>query len=178
MLYLIHQTMDFIQIASQCLRAPINSICANDRFVAFFGVYPNVCEEVSKLIASQPLLSSCYPCHLLWALYFLKCYPTERTAAIVLHVDEKTYRKWIWYVLDRLSEIDNVSKPHSPFHIISFDLSLTLPRFIGLIVRVRYFLKIAVMHQLTELTLLFKNHNHSTASGFHTKSMLQRFVTR
>ena len=34
--------------------------------------------------------------HLLWTLYFLKCYPKERTGAKVCGTEHKTMAKWVW----------------------------------------------------------------------------------
>ena len=46
--------------------------------------------------------------HLLWALYFLKLYNPEKVSAVACGVDEKTYRKWLWEVLEVLGELDLV----------------------------------------------------------------------
>ena len=48
--------------------------------------------------------------HLLWALYFLKTYQPEAYTANRCQVDENTYRKWLWIVLDLLGELDLVSR--------------------------------------------------------------------
>lgn len=39
------------------------------------------------------------PIHLLWALYFLKAYPTESIAASILNVSPKTYRSYVHEVV-------------------------------------------------------------------------------
>ncbi|KAI9357970.1 hypothetical protein DFJ73DRAFT_758102 [Zopfochytrium polystomum] len=46
------------------------------------------------------------PRHLLWALYFLKCYPTQPQAASLLKCDEKTFLKWCDRAVDALAEMD------------------------------------------------------------------------
>jgi len=49
--------------------------------------------------------------HLLWGLSFLKLYNNQRVhAPVICGADEKTFRKWVWIVLDALGEIDLVSR--------------------------------------------------------------------
>lgn len=43
------------------------------------------------------------PKHLLWALHFMKCYPTENQMASTVNEDEKTLRKWVWIFIDALA---------------------------------------------------------------------------
>ena len=38
---------------------------------------------------------------------FLKNYCIEHHCAIYFSVDEKTYRKWVWYYLEKVSKITN-----------------------------------------------------------------------
>jgi len=47
--------------------------------------------------------------HLLWSFLFLKTYDPEKVLSVACGVDEKTYRKWVWLVLDLLGELDLVS---------------------------------------------------------------------
>jgi hypothetical protein len=48
------------------------------------------------------------PEYLLWALYYLKVYPTwDDQMAIATGVSEKTLRKWVGIVVDYLSTIDH-----------------------------------------------------------------------
>jgi hypothetical protein len=46
--------------------------------------------------------------HLLMGLYFLKVYPTEHVASGTFQVDEKTWRKWIKIVVERISKLNLV----------------------------------------------------------------------
>jgi hypothetical protein len=64
---------------------------------------------------------------MLWALYYLKVYPTWDQMALTTGVSEKTLRKWIAIVIEYFSEIDSwvrttvrvhVKKMH--VHIIIF----------------------------------------------------------
>ena len=47
------------------------------------------------------------PEHLLFALYYLKCYPTRDQMSNTTGLTEKTLRKWVSIVVKFLSEIDN-----------------------------------------------------------------------
>lgn len=79
------------------------------RFVALFGVEPYMCAIVwRELVASGWTRFTRRPKakHFLWALIFLKCYPTEGfLAAQVGAVDEKTIRKWVWYYVEGIAKL-------------------------------------------------------------------------
>ena len=87
------------------------------QFKGFFGLDWMVCAKLWLLL--MPLLcdenyNACgaKPKHLLWMLMFLKLYDTEDIlSSNVGGVDEKTYRKWVWQLIDLVSylEIDMVS---------------------------------------------------------------------
>jgi hypothetical protein len=47
------------------------------------------------------------PEQLLWALYYLKVYPTWDQMAMTTGITEKTLRKWVGVVVKFLSEIEN-----------------------------------------------------------------------
>jgi hypothetical protein len=67
------------------------------RFIAFFGVVCAVVADVwNRLVEkSDPELESASPFHLLWALLFLKQYPTETVFCKLVGVrDEGTVRHW------------------------------------------------------------------------------------
>lgn len=51
--------------------------------------------------------------HLLWALHFMKNYPTEDVGSAFWNVDRKTYRKYVWRVIILLYlYLDTVSISH------------------------------------------------------------------
>jgi hypothetical protein len=64
--------------------------------------------------------------HLLWALFFMKCYPTEELACITAGgprraVDQKTLRKHIWPFIIAIADLES--------HVVSnfiFILNFTL----------------------------------------------------
>lgn len=79
------------------------------RFIAMFGVTPKICSLLWNFVL--PFLSTdCSPCHLLWALMFLKCYSTEEINRSIVMCDEKTFRKYTWMLIKCISRIKVVSK--------------------------------------------------------------------
>jgi len=47
------------------------------------------------------------PVHLLWAAMFLKVYATESVLSGVCGVDEDTFRKWAWYMVEKVSYLEH-----------------------------------------------------------------------
>jgi hypothetical protein len=58
---------------------------------------------------------------LLWALYYLKVYPTWDQMALTTGITEKTLRKWIALVVNYISEIDDLVHTRQ----LHFPLSVT-----------------------------------------------------
>jgi hypothetical protein len=77
------------------------------RFKAFFGVTPKICAIIWNLLSDLRPVSA-KPKYLLWSLCFLKQYNTENLNHAIFGADEKTIRKWIWYFVRLLSELDIV----------------------------------------------------------------------
>ena len=83
------------------------------RFRSFFGTSPEICHDLWDMLSKQdPLPNGGGPKHLLWALLFLKEYAIEPVLARMVGSDEKTYRKWVKIVVNKLSwlEMDVVSQ--------------------------------------------------------------------
>lgn len=77
------------------------------KFKALFGVSPIIC---SKLWFDILKMDECFqPHHLLWGLFFLKCYATEDVCSIIAQSDNKTFRKWTWRIVHCLSKLNYVS---------------------------------------------------------------------
>ena len=67
-------------------------------FRAYFKIHPILCAYLHSVIASVMPVGY-LPKHLLWTLYFLYHYSTERAMAKALHTNRETLRKWIWPTL-------------------------------------------------------------------------------
>ncbi|CAJ1954972.1 unnamed protein product [Cylindrotheca closterium] len=75
--------------------------CAEESFVALFKVTPFVAMEVWEHLQEHTNIPwQIKPKHFLWTLFFLKHCMTERSAAVLLGCDRKTYRYYIWCVID------------------------------------------------------------------------------
>lgn len=72
------------------------------RFKTFFGVSPGICVKAWDHL--KDVLPYGYKeCHLLWALLFLKCYQKESVNSALVGCDEKTFRKRVWVVVEKLA---------------------------------------------------------------------------
>jgi hypothetical protein len=47
------------------------------------------------------------PVHMLWALMLLKIYSTEAVLSGLCGVDEDTFRKWAWYMIEKVSYLEH-----------------------------------------------------------------------
>lgn len=72
------------------------------RFKAFFGVSPSICAKAWFHIKND-LPPDDNEMHLLWALFFLKCYNTDSVNCSAALCDEKTFRKRNWVVVEKLA---------------------------------------------------------------------------
>ena len=77
-------------------------------FVAAFGVNVHVVSKIwdhmQCYIENQPAVKKMKPHHLLWGLYFLKQYATSVLMAQYWGCSDKTFRKWIWLVVERMAQ--------------------------------------------------------------------------
>ena len=96
----------FLAICRRAVGLPSRTL--SRRFKSLFGVSILVANQLWYLIGPK-LLSGAKPGHLLFGLVFLKNYTTEHVQVTLLGVDEKTSRKWQWYVVTQLSSLDLVS---------------------------------------------------------------------
>lgn len=86
------------------------------RFQQNYGISPFMCTILwSKL--SPTLHKNCRPKHMLYALRFLKTYSTEDVSAVAEGCDEKTFRKWVWYFVTAIGQLNEVS--YLPFKLCS-----------------------------------------------------------
>jgi hypothetical protein len=78
------------------------------RFVGMFGLEPIHCAVAwNELVLSGWTGRARYakPVHLLWALHFLRVYPTEEVLAARVGADEKTVRKWVWFYVNGIARL-------------------------------------------------------------------------
>ena len=73
------------------------------RYHALFGSSPDVISEAWYRMDVDALQRSANPFHLLWAHIFLKVYGNESVHAAISGVDEDTFQKWSWRMIDAFS---------------------------------------------------------------------------
>ena len=90
----------------------VGSAAVEDRrFREHFGAPFEIVRMVWDMMEEVHLLpEKCEPKHLLWTLYFLKCYPKEGPGCAAVGgskgaIDPKTMRKWVWLLLERIGEL-------------------------------------------------------------------------
>ena len=77
------------------------------QFSSWFGIDSAMCSHVWEMIQSkgQPTVPKAKPIHLLWMLLFVKGYCKEHINAQIAKVDEKTFRKWSWIMIERVASL-------------------------------------------------------------------------
>jgi hypothetical protein len=108
-----------LSVAREALRIPEawQDKREDETFRGFFGapldVVTDLWNRVDVFIDDKAAL----PKHLLWALIFIKVYATEAVhCALVGWPDEKTFRKWTWYFLEKISLLkDDIIKLDNRF---------------------------------------------------------------
>ena len=88
------------------LRVQSNVRYQVEQFKSHFGASPYIVSCLwNRLEESDLLVPKMAPHHLLWALLFLKLYNPSHVLAISCGVTAKTYREWVWRVLDAMEEL-------------------------------------------------------------------------
>ena len=75
------------------------------RYKASFGVTPEITQVLWESLEGIEMKEKPMIKHLLWALLFLKVYSSEEVLSSMAETTEKTYRKWVWIILDKLNEL-------------------------------------------------------------------------
>lgn len=71
-----------------------------------FKYSPSRCAFLFLSIRYHPLIPAGYePKHLLWTLYFLLTYATERRLCCILQADRKTIRKYTWPTISAIASL-------------------------------------------------------------------------
>ena len=81
-------------------------------YITLFGSDWHIVEKVWNLLDDYGLYQKTRkPDHLLWALLFLRTYSNERVHATLTGSSQKTFRRWVWRVVEEISllEVHKVS---------------------------------------------------------------------
>ena len=87
--------MDFLRLARIQLRTNLSL----RRFKSNFGLHPDVVLDVWQIIQSCAKSERFKTFHLLWALFWLKTYPTEDVGGGFWRVNPKTFMRRVWQVI-------------------------------------------------------------------------------
>lgn len=99
--------IQFLQLGHEIVGSRyFSEASAREDFMAWYGTEPHVVAVLWSYL-SPDVVSGCQPKHFLWALHFLKSYDVERNTSRFFRVDRKTYRKWTWYILDRMTTLSS-----------------------------------------------------------------------
>lgn len=102
------ETIENLGFEIRCASKPRSVQIARKKFKGLYGTYPEViCYVWNQLIVKNVIEK--YDVYRLRRFFltfdFLKNYCIEHLCAINFGVDEKTYRKWVWYYLEKISEL-------------------------------------------------------------------------
>jgi hypothetical protein len=85
----------------------ISSAVEYRRFRGNFGTTPAICVILWDMITPNEMIPKGVKCcHLLWALMFLKLYASEHVLCNMAECDEKTFRKWAWWFVLALADLE------------------------------------------------------------------------
>ena len=84
------------------------SMTEDCRFHAIFGCGLPIALVLSGMVLTEPVVvSGATVVHMLWALMFLKVYSNKTTMSTMAGVDEKTFRKWAWVLIEAISDLES-----------------------------------------------------------------------
>lgn len=80
----------------------------DETFRGFLGAPSEVITDLWNRLETFVYDASAQPKHLLWSLLFMKVYATEVVhCRIAGWPDKKTFRKWTWYFVEKISLLKN-----------------------------------------------------------------------
>ena len=95
------------EIMGQSSSTP-GSMTEDCRFRAVFGCGPLVALVLSGIVLTEPMvISGATVVHMLWALMFLKVCSNKTAMSTMSGVDEKTFRKWPWVLIEAISDLES-----------------------------------------------------------------------
>ena len=112
-------TRMFFEIGNEILgtgpRASVNTRLHT--FMNNFKYSPSRCAYLYRSIQNNPLPDGFGPKHLLWTLYFLVTYTTERRLCCILKADRKTIRKYTWPTISALASLASEHVSETTFYL-------------------------------------------------------------
>ena len=104
----VELTREFLKAGCEILRidhrARVTTTLAKFRYN--FKYTPERCSYLFVRICNHPAIPDNYePKHLLWTLYFLLTYATERRMCCIFQADRKTIRKYTWPTITAIARL-------------------------------------------------------------------------
>jgi len=99
---------NFLKIGMDILGVDSSKCIASkfEYYKSFFKYDPARCAYIYLLIRNSILLPFGFqPKHVLWTLYFLTTYATERHMCVILKTDRVTIRKYIWPTISAIAAL-------------------------------------------------------------------------
>lgn len=101
-------TRHILQVGAEILgleaQTRMTSVAESFRYNFKYG--PRRCAFLFVMTRHLPMIPDGYqPKHLLWTLYFLLTYQTERRLCCVFRADRKTIRKYTWPIINAIASL-------------------------------------------------------------------------
>lgn len=99
------------------------------QFRSMYGCHWNVAAKVWDIVMEHGVNKKKEKRHLLWALLWLKQYTNEQSLAALVGVGRKTFRKWVWILIEDMANASVMkvsSKRKRFFYFIFYALLLLL----------------------------------------------------
>lgn len=107
-----YSSNEFERIGFEIIRKKPKSAKRKARmFKAWFGARPKVCACVFYKMQRYNMFKKAparivLPKHFFMGLHFLKNYDSEDRACCDFQCDQKTYRKWMWFIVECIAKLD------------------------------------------------------------------------
>ena len=112
-----HEQEQYFSYIASCIRHHVNSftygtatVTSATLFKNIYGMSPlQTTVTWNNIIGSLNVAHKFRKKHLLWTLRFLRHYQTKQCLAHDLNVAPGTLMKWVWYTIELLAKLKNVS---------------------------------------------------------------------
>ena len=100
-----------LTVAAEFINASSDVYTAQEKraFNECFGCVEDVCVALWMLLVANKTDDDTFECrHMMWALMYLKQYPTKSNLARQVGSCRNTTRKWVYYMVERIAALDSL----------------------------------------------------------------------
>jgi hypothetical protein len=121
-----YRERDFLELSHQMKQS--HGLPSTWQFVSDYGVSPTLCTVIwaNLELHNNNLQVGFGPFQLLWALYYLKIYPSWDNAAGAAHVSKENYEVKVVRMIKLLASLDLVSRNNSVKMYVCFKISVVV----------------------------------------------------